>query len=324
VLTGTIFPLIGVIALVLIAYWLLGVWQLGKSRKLWGSGFARKQDDRWRTHVPAALLVGVAACLAIALAQFRLSRNVTQATVILAIDDSHSMASTDVTPSRIDAAVSAAKAFASRVPTGFRLGLVTFADQPTVAVQPTTNRTAIDSVLSSLQASSTSGTVIGDGLDAAIRTISDSRSEGPGAVVLLSDGNDTGSSVAPTAAAQHASQLGIPVYTVAIGQASSIPVSGSAAPTATSSSTGGGATPTSSPAGTGADVGLLRQIATTTGARTFTANTAGALDQIYGNLGASLSVELKPGSNAGVFVGLAVVMALTAAGFLVLGSRPTF
>jgi Ca-activated chloride channel family protein len=322
VLTGTVLPLVGVAVLMLVSYWLLGLADLRRSRKLWGKDYARKRDDRWRTHVPVALLVGVAAFLAIALAQFRFSRSVTNATVVLAIDDSHSMATTDVSPSRIAAAIAAAKAFAAQVPAGFRLGLVTFADQPTVAVPPTTNRGAVDSVLGTLQASSTSGTVIGDGLNRALDAIATAQSSeggGPGAVVLLSDGNDTGSQVSPTAAAQRASSLGIPVYTVAIGN-----VSSGSSPTSSGTPTTVKPTTSNSPNGTGADIGLLRQIATTTGARTFTANTAGALDQIYKSLGASLSVELKPGSNAGLFVVLAVVMALAAAGFVLLGSKPRF
>ena len=142
------------------------------------------------------------------------------------------------------------------------------------------------------------------------------------AVLIISDGNDTGSQVSPPEAAQRAASLGIPVYTVAIGNVSGAPPA-SIGPTGTPTPT---STPSASisPNGAGADVALLREIAATTGARTFTASTAGALDEIYKNLGASLSVELKPGSNAGLFVALAVVMALSAASFVLLGSRPRF
>jgi len=60
-----------------------------------------------------------------------------EATVVLAIDVSRSMKATDVTPTRLDAARAAAKAFLAKVPERFRVGVVSFATRAVVAVPPT-------------------------------------------------------------------------------------------------------------------------------------------------------------------------------------------
>ena len=64
--------------------------------------------------------------LLFAFGQVRFDRQVTAGTVVLAIDVSHSMGSTDVLPDRLAAAQVAATAFLDRLPAGFRVGLATF------------------------------------------------------------------------------------------------------------------------------------------------------------------------------------------------------
>ena len=64
------------------------------------------------------------------------------------------------------------------------------------------------------------GTVIGDGLSMGLDAIDAQWAEtgtGPAAIVLLSDGHDTGSEVPPQEAADRAAALEIPVYTVVLG-----------------------------------------------------------------------------------------------------------
>lgn len=273
-----------------------------------------RRATQWRQRLPLALIAGAVACLVVAFAQVRLNRQVTHGTVVLAIDVSRSMSATDVAPNRLVAAEVAAKAFLQQLPAGFRVGLVTFAAEPAVAVSPTADRTQVQGAVDALATPPQYGTVIGDGLSAAIDAIQADRGEvgdGPAAVVLLSDGRDSGSRIPPDEAAVRAEQLGIPVFTVAIGG------SGSGASPATESPAAG------SPI-EAASTDLLRRIAETTGARTFTTTSADQLTQVYESLGSRLSYELAVGSNAGPFVVLAVVLTLAAAALVLLDARDPY
>src|SRR5262249_14328382 len=114
------------------------------------------------------------------------------------------------------------------------------------------------------------------------------------AVVLLSDGQDTGSTVDPLNAASRASGMSVPVYTVVLGQTS-----------------GPGA----------ADASLLAQIAQTTGATTETAQTAAGLSSIYQQLGSQLSAQLQISKSAQLFVFIAVALAMAAAVIVLILNR---
>ena len=248
---------------------------------------------------PFVLLGGAVVFLGIAFTQFRLSRQVTQGTVILVIDTSDSMDQTDVTPTRLAAAKTAAAAFLQALPADFRVGLVTFSGTPDLAVAPTLERGRVSAALAG--ATTARGTVIGDGLAAALDAMEadwGANGKGPAALVLLSDGLDTGSAVSPTSAAGRAQSLGVPVFTVALGLETS---------------------------STGADSSLLRQISVNTGGKSFTAQTSSQLTGVYSSLGSTLSVDLAIGHSAGLFVGLAAIFGL-AAGFVVVVStrRPKF
>ena len=83
-----------------------------------------------------------------------------EATVVLAIDVSRSMKATDVEPTRLDAARTAAKTFLAEVPEKFRVGVVSFASRAVVGVAPTEDRTLVEAALDSLTPGE--GTAIGD------------------------------------------------------------------------------------------------------------------------------------------------------------------
>jgi Ca-activated chloride channel family protein len=244
---------------------------------------------------PVVLLIASVVFIAIAFTQFRLSRNITTGTVILVIDTSESMVQTDVAPTRLDAAKAAAGAFLQALPADFRVGLVTFAGSPDLAVAPTLERGRVTSALAGL--TTAQGTVIGDGLASALDAMeADWRAngKGPAAILLLSDGLDTGSTVSPTTAAARARALEVPVFTVALGLET---------------------------ASGGADTGLLRQMATDTGGQTFTAQTASQLTSVYSSLGSTLSVDLAIGHSAGLFVALAAFFGLAAGAVLLVSTR---
>jgi Ca-activated chloride channel family protein len=148
---------------------------------------------------------------------------VEKASVMLVTDESGSMSATDVDPSRLAAAQSAAQSFLDKAPKKLLVGFVGFSSQTNAVVEPTLERDPVRSALQSLQADG--GTATGDALDAALDRLAARRGKdgkrAPAAVILLSDGKRTEGSD-PLVAAQRAKQMGIPVSTVALGTADGV------------------------------------------------------------------------------------------------------
>ena len=265
----------------------------------------------WRAIAPAALLVAASACLILVFGQFRLDRRPTQGTVILAVDVSDSMEATDVRPNRLEAAKAAATSFLQKLPEGLRVGIVTFAGSAEEPAEPSEDRGRPAAAIAAF--TSSRGTVIGDGLSEALDAIErDWTEQGhrPAAIVLLSDGADTGSEVSPDEAVARARSLGVPVFTVAI-------VAGS--------STSGGADGSdhgSTDEGGSSDTALLRRIAESTGGQSSTATTADELTEVYDTLGVRLSGDLAVGSSAFPLLAAAVVLTLLAVILFLAPSRP--
>lgn len=216
---------------------------------------------------------------------------------MLALDVSESMSRDDVEPSRLEAATDAARAFLDGLPEDLSVGLVTFAGTAGTLVVPTTDR---DRVLGALEALPRGkGTVIGDGMTAALDAI-ESRwredGEAPAALVLLSDGRDTGSTVSPEAAAARARELGVPVHTVVLGR----DLTGER---------------------TGANVELMARIAEATEGAAFTATTAGGLLEVYETLQTRLSTELAVTNLGAFFIAAAGVLAVAATVALLIALR---
>jgi Ca-activated chloride channel family protein len=256
-----------------------------------------KPRSKLRAWLPALFLLGAVGCLVGAFLQFRLSQEVTQATVILVLDASNSMEQTDVEPSRLAAAQDAALTFLGETPEDFRVGLVTFADTADVRSPPTLDREQVRDAIETL--TTETNTVIGDGLDAALTSLQSDWSangEGPAAVLLLSDGHDTGSAVPPLQAAARAQGLAVPVFTVLLGEAE-IDEEGVS------------------------NAVLLQQIAQETAAQAFTAETASELNRVYENLGTGLSTRLAVTDIGTPFLIGAGVLGLAAGIALVRGSE---
>lgn len=110
---------------------------------------------------------------------------VTRVTV-LAIDNSHSMAGAGLA-----AAKDAATTFLSVLPEDVEVGLVTFADTATVVVEPTKDRGAVQARIDSLALDPQSGTALYDGAALAADATG---AAGARSIVLLTDGNEDGSS----------------------------------------------------------------------------------------------------------------------------------
>jgi Ca-activated chloride channel homolog len=134
---------------------------------------ALPRRSRWRRHVPISLLLASLALLAVASARPQLTSKVplSQTTIVLAMDESGSMCSTDVYPDRLAAAEKAAREFVNSQPSGARIGLVAFAGFAELAVAPTRDRSALDRGIDNLQ--SNPGTAIGAAILQSLDAISE-------------------------------------------------------------------------------------------------------------------------------------------------------
>jgi Ca-activated chloride channel family protein len=229
---------------------------------------------RWRSAVPTALLCLALAGLVTALArpEATVAVPIERASVVLVTDTSGSMDATDVAPSRLAAAQSAAERFLGRVPKSLQVGLVAFADGPHTVLRPTQDRTQVRSTLAALRAEG--GTATGDALASALTALGPrGRNAPPAAIVLLSDGAST-TGRDPAEAARQAKAAGVPIYTVALGTADGVVQA-----------------PNGQMLSVPPDPGALQQVAQLSGGRAFTAEDANALDTVYETLGSRIGTR---------------------------------
>ena len=127
----------------------------------------------WRRHVPFVLVAAAAAALAVAVARPTMVLSVpsNQTTMVLAMDVSGSMCSTDIEPTRLEAAQLAAATFVQAQPEGSLIGLVAFSGFAAVIEAPTTDHERLVEAIRSL----TTGrrTAIGSGIQASIDAIAE-------------------------------------------------------------------------------------------------------------------------------------------------------
>jgi Ca-activated chloride channel family protein len=217
---------------------------------------------RWQRHVPIALLLAALAAVSVAAARPHVELSVADArtSIILAVDVSGSMCSTDVDPNRLAVAQEAARAFVEKQPQGIRMGLVVFAGFAELSVPPTTDREALLTALEILTTGR--GTAIGSailkGLDAiaevnpAVQPVGDVPEPDfpsfdepappdepptaepaprppdgefePDIVVLLTDGRNT-RGIEPLDAVPYAVERRVRVYTIGFGTENPAPLS---------------------------------------------------------------------------------------------------
>jgi Ca-activated chloride channel family protein len=243
----------------------------------------------WRRYVPPVLFLLALGSLCFAVARPHRSTMIPsdRATVILVVDVSGSMSSTDVKPSRLEAAQAAVRTFLDHVPPRVRVGLIAFAGEPQVAAPPTTDREVLRASLAEIGfLQGFGGTAIGDALAAAValakpvtsgpaQTIANTTQK-PGSslatILFLSDGKQTRGMLEPLEGAQRAKDAGIPVYTIALGTPNGT-VTGSFG-------FGQGRTIPVPP-----DPATLRAVASLTGGKFFAAQSAEAVQSAYKNLG---------------------------------------
>ena len=188
----------------------------------------------WRRRIPLWLFATGLVVLATGAARPQASVPVPSntATILLAIDVSGSMCSTDVEPNRLTAAQQAAREFIRAQPDGTRIGLVTFSGIAGLLVQPTTEKKALLSAIDTLRTGR--GTAIGLAILAAVDAIAEFNPDvpptgvevpvtgDPGAdyqpdtIVVLTDGRNT-QGVDPVTAAAEAAARKLRVYTIGFG-----------------------------------------------------------------------------------------------------------
>jgi Ca-activated chloride channel family protein len=244
----------------------------------------------WTRHLPIALLLLAMAPQVVALAgptaEAQVPRN--RATVILVIDVSLSMEATDVAPTRLAAAQAAAKDFATQLPPGINLGLVSFAGTAAVLVSPTVDHQIVSHAIDNLKLSESTAT--GEAIFAALQSIQSftqavpGGEEGPppGRIVLMSDGKQTlpgpdGENEPRGAftAARQAAEAKIPISTIGFGTLyGQILLQGRPVPV-----------PYDEP--------TMREIADITGGHTFTASSEDELRAIYATLTEQIGYETR-------------------------------
>jgi Ca-activated chloride channel homolog len=259
-----------------------------------------------RRHLPALLALMALAALIVAMARPQKVVAVPRedATVVLTMDSSASMKATDVAPSRLDAAKSAATTFLDDVPDRFRVGLVSFSSAVRVLEEPTDDRDAVRSSLDSIQGDI--GTALGDAIEASVALADDPNATEDNvgekplfAVLLLSDGaNTTGSE--PLAVVDEAKEAGVPIYTIALGTPSgTVDVTDDYGQTQT--------------VNVPPDPATLKQIADDTGGRFFEAPTEADLKAVYDEIGSQVSWEDDERELTAAFAGAGAVFLLIGA-----------
>lgn len=188
----------------------------------------------WKRHLPFALFL--LAISSLIMAMTRPTSTVTlpsaNSTIILAIDVSRSMCSTDIAPNRLESAKAAALQFIQSQDSDTQIGIVVFAGFAAIAQPPTTDRALLEATIQNI--ATARRTAIGEGILMSINAISEiddsvvspysslpvvalpAGEYVPAIIVLLTDGVTT-SGIDPLIAAQMAKDRGIRVYTIGFG-----------------------------------------------------------------------------------------------------------
>ena len=127
--------------------------------------------NNWRRHIPPALMLAALTLLLVAMARptAEVTLPSTRATVILAMDVSGSMRSSDVNPSRIEAAQAAAKQYIKDQPKDVQIGIVAFAATALLVQNPTTDRTSLNAAIDRFELQR--GTAVGSGILVSLQTL---------------------------------------------------------------------------------------------------------------------------------------------------------
>jgi Ca-activated chloride channel family protein len=258
----------------------------------------------YRRHLAAGAFLLTLLTLACALARpsTDAKQPLQRATVMVAIDVSLSMQSTDVAPTRIAAAQQAAKEFVQTLPAGYNVGLVSFSKSANVLVSPTKDRSSISQAIDSLQLAEATAT--GEAVFTSLAAIQSVPADGasgppPARIVLLSDGYRTAGRPIEDAASA-AAAANVPVSTIAFGtDAGTVEIQGQTQRVPV-------------------DRASLQKLAETTKGHYYEAATLSQLKQVYQDMGSSIGYKTVPREITQWYVGIAMLFAFAAAGMSLL------
>jgi len=287
---------------------------------------AAAAGGRWRRHTPAVLYLATLCAVIFTVARPTAPVPVpdNRTVVMLSIDVSRSMMSSDVQPTRLDAAKAAAVKFVREIPGDTKVGVVSFSSYGVLVTPPTADHQRVIQSINGLDFGF--GTAIGEGLLEAVYALPgrprltnplgssnpygsppapsvpqvDADRLTPATVVLLSDGqNNRG--VPPEEAAPIAKALKVTVYTIGLG-----------APEGTFLEMGGRSMYVR------LDEETLKRIAQTTGGTYQRVTSNKDLGRVYTHLGRVIGWEYRPvevsglasASVAALFVGTVAVSLL--------------
>ena len=259
----------------------------------------------WQRHVSAALMFLVLTALVITMAKpARTSREPKQAgAIMLAIDTSGSMSATDVAPSRLIAAQTAAKNFVTSVPKGMKVGLVQFDTTARTLVTPTAEHDVVNSAIDSMTVGG--GTATASAITQSLAAINalppDAKGHKvPAAIVLMSDGSPTigENGLDPISAASSATSAaktaGVPIDTIAFGTDHGVVT------------TDGQEIPVP------ADPNEMSKIASGSGGKSFTATSGDQLKSIYSRIRNFVGYTVVKHDITEWFIALGFLLALAA------------
>ena len=318
---------------------------------------ARPPSSRLKRYLPLALFLLALASLVLALGRPVAIASVPtdQTTIVLAIDVSRSMCSTDIEPSRLEAAQAAALSFIERQKASTRIGIVAFSGFAELVQLPTADPELLQSAVESLMTGRR--TAVGSGILEALDAIAEidpnvapssrdgeaeagitpvpSGAYAPDIIVLLSDGaSNTGPQ--PLSAAQQAATRGVRIYTIGFGTAngSSFPrcpqqfqgrepsegdaFGGSMVRPEPPGSWGGGFGGGGSGFRRGIDEQTLREIALMTGGEYYAAESAGELQNVFQSLPTYLITKHEVMEISVLFTAIGALLAVAAIGLSIL------
>lgn len=279
------------------------------------------KQSQWRRHLPFALFLTALSSLTLALARPTSEITVpsSNSTIILAIDVSRSMCSTDILPSRLEAAKTAALTFVESQDANAQIGVVAFAGFAALIQPPTQDRSLLETAIKNL--STARRTAIGEGILTSLDAIAEFDDsvaspyseaapeplpEGeyvPAIIVVLTDGVST-TGAHPLLAAQLSAERGVRVYTIGFGTDNNSSIPNCGLPQQSSDQFGG-----SQFGGGGGfrreiDEETLKEVAAMTGGTYHLAASADELQQVFENLPTRLITVTETTEVSVIFAGI--------------------
>lgn len=316
---------------------------------------ALPRRSRWQRHVPVAFLGLGLVILGVAAARPQITSKVPigQTAVILALDESGSMCSTDIKPNRLYVAQEAAHSFVDSEPPGVKMGLVLFSGFAELAVPPTRDRSELNKALDHLNAGD--ATAIGPAILKSLDAISEvnpqvqpvgnavesgavsGRGSGapsstakpgvhgyvPDVIVLLTDGaNNAG--IDPISASSYAVARRVRIYTIGFGTARAAPLDCSTQQLGGQDSAGFGGGSIASYGGypgavaggpdMEADLPTLQKVSQRTGGVSYDAQDASELTKVFAKLPKDIAVQKEHHEISDLFAAAGGLMALATIG----------